>query len=153
MDKLNTDISYEEIIKRLEAKGYPTYPVGGCVRDSILGRKIKDIDLTTLARPDEIKEVFSNEKLIDIGKKFGTIKVISKGEEFEITTFRSDGKYLDGRHPDEISFSDNLIDDLKRRDFTINAMAYDKGKIIDPFYGRCDLEKRLLEPLEIPTRE
>lgn len=150
MDRLETDISYEEIVQRLEDKGYPTYPVGGCVRDSILGRKIKDIDLTTLARPDEIKEVFSNEKLIDIGKKFGTIKVISKGEEFEITTFRSDGKYLDGRHPDEISFSNNLIDDLKRRDFTINAMAYDKGKIIDPFSGRCDLEKKVVRAVGNP---
>ena len=150
MDRLSTDISYEKIVKRLETKGYPTYPVGGCVRDSILGRKIKDVDLTTLARPDEIKEVFSSEKLIDIGKKFGTIKVISKGEEFEITTFRSDGKYLDGRHPDEISFSDNLIDDLKRRDFTINAMAYDKGKIIDPFSGRCDLEKKIVRAVGNP---
>ena len=148
--KLKTDLSYEKILEKLKSHGYPTYPVGGCVRDSLLGREVKDIDLTTLARPDEIKEVFSSEKIIDIGKKFGTIKVISQGEEFEITTFRSDGTYLDGRHPDEISFSDDLIADLKRRDFTINAMAYDEGKVIDPFNGRADLHEKLIRAVGDP---
>lgn len=150
MNRLNTDLAYENLVERLEKAGFPTYPVGGCVRDSLINRKVEDVDLTTLARPYDIRRVFSDKKLIDIGKKFGTIKVIADGESFEITTFRSEGAYKDGRHPDEIQFSDTLIDDLKRRDFTINAMAFDKGKIIDPFGGRDDLERKIIRAVGNP---
>lgn len=131
-----------EVIKRLEKLGYPTYLVGGCVRDSLLGRPINDVDLTTLAKPNEIEQVFTGEKIITVGKRYGTIKVILSGIEYEITTFRSDGEYEDGRHPNEVQFSTNLIDDLKRRDFTINSMAINsEGKLIDPFGGKSDLKR------------
>src|SRR5699024_8121387 len=134
--RLKTKINYENIIDRLEEAGFKSFPVGGAVRDSLLSREVSDIDITTDARPEEIEEVFRDFKLIEIGKRFGTIKVIVEGDAFEITTFRKESAYRDGRHPMEVSFSDNLIDDLERRDFTINAMAFDHGEIIDPFGGR-----------------
>ena len=142
--RLNTKINYENIIDRLKEAGFKSFPVGGAVRDSLLSREVSDIDITTDARPEEIEEVFKDFKLIDIGKRFGTIKVIVKGEAFEITTFRKESAYRDGRHPTGVSFSDNLIDDLERRDFTINAMAFDKGEIIDPFKGRVDLSRKVI---------
>lgn len=142
--RLKTKINYENIIDRLKEAGFKSFPVGGAVRDSLLSREVSDIDITTDARPEEIEEVFKDFKLIDIGKRFGTIKVILKGEAFEITTFRKESAYRDGRHPTEVSFSDNLTDDLERRDFTINAMAFDKGEIIDPFGGRVDLSRKVI---------
>lgn len=134
-----------EVINRLEKLGYPTYLVGGCVRDRLLGQPINDIDLTTLAKPNEIEQAFNGEKIITIGKRYGTIKVILYGVEYEITTFRSDGEYEDGRHPKEVQFSTNLIDDLRRRDFTINAMAIGSdGRVVDPFNGKSDLNKGII---------
>ena len=133
------------IIDRLGENGYPCYAVGGCVRDAVLGREPHDWDLTTAALPDDIERAFADCRLVDIGKKYGTIAVILDGEQYEITTYRIDGDYSDSRHPDEVRFSASLTDDLSRRDFTINAMAYnDADGLIDPFGGQRDLEYGVL---------
>lgn len=141
---------YEKILKRLEDKNFPSYLVGGFVRDRLMDKENKDIDIATKARPSEIMEVFKDKKLIDIGKKFGTIKVISNNEEFEITTFRAESAYKDKRHPGEISFSDTIYEDLKRRDFTINAMALRGDKLIDPYDGRADIGKKIIRAVGDP---
>lgn len=143
-------MSYEYLAKKLENEGFETYLVGGAVRDRLLGREIHDIDLTTRARPNDIMRIFSDLKLIDIGKKFGTIKVIYKSEEFEITSFRSESTYKDRRHPEKISFSDSIDEDLKRRDFTINAMAFRNGELIDLFGGKKDLQNKLIRAVGNP---
>lgn len=135
---------YEFILKRLEDEGFESYLVGGFIRDSLLKRKNYDIDIATRARPFDILRVFSDMKLIDIGKKFGTIKVIYRSKEYEITTFRKESSYKDRRHPDEVFFSDNIYDDLKRRDFTINAMASRDDSLIDIYGGRDDLDKKII---------
>ena len=145
-------MSYEYLIKRLEDNGFKTYLVGGCVRDKLLSRKINDIDLTTSARPDDIMRIFSDLKLIDIGKKFGTIKVIYKSKEYEITSFRKESNYKDRRHPDEISFSSTIEEDLKRRDFTINAMACRNGKLIDLYGGRKDIKEKTIRAVGNPYK-
>lgn len=141
---------YEIILERLEEKGFKSYLVGGFVRDRIMGRKTHDVDIATRARPCDIMEIFSDMKLIDIGKKFGTIKVIYKSKEYEITTFRGEGSYLDRRHPDEIFFSEKIEDDLKRRDFTINAMAERSGKLIDLYGGMDDIDKKIIRAVGDP---
>ncbi|WP_058989813.1 CCA tRNA nucleotidyltransferase [Anaerococcus rubeinfantis] len=143
-------MSYEDLVKRLEDEGFETYLVGGALRDKLLERKIHDIDLATRARPSDIMRIFSDLKLIDIGKKFGTIKVIYKSKEYEITTFRSESSYKDKRHPGEISFSNTIEEDLKRRDFTINAMAERKGQIIDLFSGKNDLSQKIIRAVGNP---
>lgn len=143
-------MSYKYLVKRLEDSGFETYLVGGALRDKLLGEKIHDIDLTTRARPEQIMKIFSDMKLIDTGKKFGTIKVIYKSEEFEITSFRAESFYKDKRHPDEISFSNKIEEDLKRRDFTINAMAERNGKIIDLFDGKKDLKDKIIRAVGNP---
>ncbi|MBS4889072.1 MAG: HD domain-containing protein [Anaerococcus vaginalis] len=143
-------MSYKYLVKRLEDSGFETYLVGGALRDKLLGEKIHDIDLTTRARPEQIMKIFSDMKLIDIGKKFGTIKVIYKSEEFEITSFRAESFYKDKRHPDKISFSNTIEEDLKRRDFTINAMAERNGKIIDLFDGKKDLKDKIIRAVGNP---
>ena len=112
MIRLKTKIPYEKIINRLKENGFEAYPVGGCVRDSLLDLEISDVDITSNARPEEIEKVFSSSKLIDIGKKFGTIKIIDFGYEFEVTTFRAESAYRDRRHPEKISFADNIYDCL-----------------------------------------
>lgn len=133
------------IFDTLEKAGFECYAVGGCVRDMLLGLKPHDVDFTTNATPDEILACFKDYKTFELGKKFGTISVLSKGEIYEITTYRVDGKYTDSRHPDKVEFSRNLKDDLSRRDFTVNAMAMDKsGNFVDVFGGRKDLENRLI---------
>lgn len=127
------------IIKTLTDAGYEAYAVGGCVRDSILGKKPKDWDITTSAKPLEIKSLFR--KTVDTGIKHGTVTVIIKGQGYEVTTYRIDGEYTDGRHPDGVIFSTELEEDLKRRDFTINAMAYNEGDgVVDCFEGLKDLK-------------
>lgn len=143
-------MSYKYLINRIEEEGFETYLVGGAVRDKLLGKEIHDIDLTTRARPNDIMRIFSDLKLIDIGKKFGTIKVIYKSKEYEITTFRAEYSYKDKRHPDEIFFSNTIEEDLKRRDFTINAMAQRKGEIIDLFGGKKDLERKIIRAVGNP---
>ena len=127
-DKVNT------IIERLQAHGYEAYAVGGCVRDSILGREPEDWDITTSATPQETKGLFA--KTFDSGIEHGTVTVLLGNEGFEVTTYRVDGEYKDSRHPKEVTFTRNLRDDLLRRDFTINAMAYNKTDgLIDIFGG------------------
>lgn len=140
----------EFIIQSLEKSGFEAYIVGGCVRDAVLGREPEDWDITTSARPEEVKSIFRT--TVDTGIEHGTVTVLLPkdvtGEEvrsFELTTFRIDGEYEDSRHPKRVSFTSSLTEDLARRDFTINAMAYhmDMG-LIDPFSGMIDLENKTL---------
>lgn len=112
----------EEIINRLYEHGYEAYVVGGCVRDMLLGREPGDWDITTSALPRQVKEVFR--RTVDTGIQHGTVTVMMGKEGYEVTTYRVDGEYSDGRHPDSVEFTPDLAEDLKRRDFTINAMAY-----------------------------
>lgn len=126
------------IISQLEAAGYEAYAVGGCVRDSLLGRQPSDWDVTTSAKPPQVKSVFRH--TVDTGIQHGTVTVMLDREGFEVTTYRIDGEYEDSRHPKEVVFTANLTEDLKRRDFTINAFAYnEKSGIVDAFGGMEDL--------------
>ena len=133
-----------EILRRLNGHGYEAYAVGGCVRDQLLGRTPDDWDLTTSARPDQVMELFAPH-CIPTGLQHGTVTVRQNHRSFEVTTFRTDGIYSDHRHPDEVCFSDRLEEDLKRRDFTVGAMAMDAGgRIVDLFGGREDLENGVI---------
>ena len=136
------------IIKVIESNGYEAFVVGGCVRDSILGREPHDWDICTSARPDQLLQIFSEEKgykVIPTGLQHGTISIVIAGEVFEVTTYRIDGVYSDSRRPDSVEFTNNLSEDLKRRDFTINAMAYNpKAGLIDPFHGLEDLNNKVI---------
>jgi len=132
-------VKVKHIISRLEKNGYEAYAVGGCVRDSVLDRVPEDWDITTSAKPEEVKKLFP--ATIDTGLQHGTVTVVIEKEGYEVTTFRLDGDYSDGRHPDRVAFTSSLTEDLKRRDFTINAMAYsEKTGLIDRFDGEKDLE-------------
>lgn len=131
------------IINRLQQHGYDAYAVGGCVRDSVLGRNPDDWDITTNAMPDEVKKIFF--RTIDTGIAHGTVTVMLEHEGFEVTTYRIDGEYEDNRHPKSVSFTRNLIEDLKRRDFTVNAMAYNDSRgIVDEFNGMDDLKDKTI---------
>ena len=131
------------IISQLEQAGFEAYAVGGCVRDCLLGRQPSDWDVTTSAKPLQVKDVFRH--TIDTGIQHGTVTVMLDHEGFEVTTYRFDGEYEDSRHPREVIFTANLIEDLKRRDFTINAFAYnDKSGIVDAFDGIKDLSEGVL---------
>lgn len=133
------------IIQELEKCGHEVYMVGGCVRDSVLGRKPHDYDICTSATPDEILKAFPNEEIIPTGLQHGTVTILINKESFEVTTYRIDGDYSDNRRPDNITFTKSLVEDLRRRDFTINAMAYNpKTGLIDPFNGMKDIENRLI---------
>ncbi len=132
-----------KIIDTLEEAGFEAYAVGGCVRDSILGREPDDWDITTSAKPEETKHLFP--RTVDTGIKHGTVTVLLEGEGFEVTTYRIDGTYEDGRHPTEVTFTANLKEDLRRRDFTINAMAYnDRSGLVDLYGGLADMENRVI---------
>lgn len=131
------------ILEQLEAHGYEGYAVGGCVRDSVLGREPNDWDITTSASPQEVKKIFP--KTFDTGIEHGTITVMIDKEGFEVTTYRIDGEYMDGRHPSEVQFTSDLIEDLRRRDFTINAMAYNENAgLVDAFGGIEDLQQGVI---------
>ena len=133
-----------EILRRLNERGYEAYAVGGCVRDQLLGRTPDDWDLTTSARPEQVMELFAPH-CIPTGLQHGTVTVRQDHRSFEVTTFRTDGVYSDHRHPDEVHFSDRLEEDLKRRDFTVGAMAMDaQGRIVDLFGGRDDLKNGVI---------
>lgn len=133
----------EYIIRQLIGESYEAFAVGGCIRDSILGKEPEDWDITTSASPKQIKEVFS--RTVDTGILHGTVTVLLEKEGFEVTTFRIDGEYEDNRHPKSVVFTSNLLEDLKRRDFTINSMAYNyENGLIDVFNGIEDLEKRVI---------
>lgn len=126
------------ILKTIQAAGFEAYVVGGCVRDSLLGREPQDWDITTSAKPEEVKALFP--RTVDTGLQHGTVTVLAGGEGFEVTTYRIDGKYEDSRHPSEVTFTPNLEEDLLRRDFTINAMAYnDEAGLVDYYGGREDM--------------
>ena len=141
----------EKIISELEAAGFRAFVVGGCVRDSLMGREPDDWDICTDASPAEMLEVFEDRRVIETGLKHGTLTVLGSRddngtwESYEVTTFRIDGDYSDNRHPDSVSFTREIEEDLSRRDFTINAMAYsDKEGLIDPFGGAADIQRKII---------
>ena len=137
--KINLPNSVKKIIETLEKHGYEAYAVGGCVRDCLLGKEPKDWDITTSAKPEEVKALFR--RTIDTGIQHGTVTIMMEHEGYEVTTYRIDGEYEDGRHPKEVIFTAHLVEDLKRRDFTINAMAYsDRTGVVDEFDGVGDLK-------------
>lgn len=139
------------IIDTIMEAGYEAYAVGGCIRDFILGRTPDDWDITTSAKPDQVKALFP--RTIDTGIQHGTVTVMLDKEGFEVTTYRIDGEYEDGRHPKEVTFTANLVEDLKRRDFTINAMAYnDKAGLVDAFEGMRDIEKKVIRCVGDPMQ-
>ena len=142
-EKVNT------IIHRLQAHGFEAYAVGGCVRDSVLGRRPEDWDITTSAKPEQVKQLFDH--TIDTGIQHGTVTIMLEKDGFEVTTYRIDGEYEDARHPKDVVFTSNLLEDLKRRDFTINAMAYNEEEgFVDAFGGLDDLENRIIRCVGIP---
>ena len=149
--KLTIPVNAEKILRVLEKQGFEAFIVGGCVRDSILGRRPDDWDITTSARPEQVKALFR--RTVDTGLKHGTVTVLMDKESYEVTTYRIDGEYEDGRHPKEVAFTASLEEDLKRRDFTINAMAYhpDRG-LVDLFHGMDDIRAEIIRcvgnPLE-----
>ncbi len=143
----------ELALSMLENGGHEAYVVGGAVRDAMLGREVHDYDITTSASPAEIRGVFSEFHTILTGEKHGTVTVISEGMPLEITTYRVDGDYTDGRRPDSVEFTKNIREDLARRDFTVNAMAYSPRRgFCDPFGGAEDLEKKLIRAVGEPVR-
>ena len=140
-------------INLLQSAGFEAYAVGGCVRDSLLGKTPNDWDITTSAKPEDMKSVFVNFHCIDTGIKHGTVTVVIDGEPLEITTFRLDGEYEDNRHPKSVTFTSNLGADLGRRDFTVNAMAYSKMTgTVDLFGGKNDLKNKIIRCVGDPDR-
>lgn len=147
---MNLPADVSKIINILESNGHEAYAVGGCVRDCILGKIPHDWDITTSALPEQVKALF--ERTFDTGIEHGTVTVLLHGEGYEVTTYRVDGKYEDGRHPKEVIFTASLEEDLKRRDFTINAMAYnDTRGLVDLFGGEQDLQNGIIKAVGNPT--
>lgn len=141
--KIQLPETVSEIITKLEQNGFEAYAVGGCIRDSILLKQPKDWDITTSAKPNEIKALFK--RTVDTGIEHGTVTVMSDKTGYEVTTYRIDGEYEDGRHPRQVEFTNSLSEDLKRRDFTINAMAYnDKDGLVDLFGGVNDIKDHII---------
>ena len=139
------------IINRFEKNGYEAYCVGGSIRDSVMGINIGDWDITTSALPEETKKLFNDEKIIDTGIKHGTVSIIKDHEAIEVTTFRIDGEYSDNRHPEQVSFTRNLSEDLKRRDFTVNALAYSHSAgLVDLYGGLSDIENKTIRTVGNP---
>ena len=139
----------QECLETFWRAGFAAHPVGGCVRDTLLGRAPGDWDVATSARPEQTMALFSH--TIPTGAAHGTVTVVLDGGTIEATTFRREGGYADGRHPDSVAFDVGLTVDLARRDFTVNAMAFGpKGEIIDPFGGREDLERKLIRAVGEP---
>lgn len=133
------------ILNQLEKNGYEAYVVGGCIRDTLLKKEVHDWDVTTSAQPHQVQTIFQNETTIETGIQHGTVTVIKEGHPVEITTYRIDGTYADGRRPEFVTFTSSLTEDLARRDFTINAMAYHPAKgLIDPFGGKHDLQQKTI---------
>lgn len=145
---MNLPEKVKYIINKLYENGFEGYVVGGCVRDYLLGTEPKDYDITTNALPCDVKNIF--EHTYDTGIKHGTVTVVYEDEHFEITTYRIDGDYIDNRHPENVSFTDKIIEDLSRRDFTMNAIAYnDKEGFVDFFDGKKDIEDKLIKGVGI----
>lgn len=148
--KMNIPEPARKIIDRLNEHGYEAYVVGGCVRDMILKREPGDWDITTSARPEQVKALFT--RTLDTGIQHGTVTIMVGKEGYEVTTFRVDGDYTDGRHPDTVTFTPSLEEDLKRRDFTINAMAYNHNTgLVDIFGGREDIDRKVIRCVGNPT--
>ena len=151
--KLTLDPGAAALLNALHAAGYAAYAVGGCVRDSLLGRTAHDWDLCTSALPQQVMELFGAEQCIPTGLQHGTVTIKYGGQLYETTTFRTEGSYTDGRHPDEVQFVPEVREDLARRDFTINAMAYNEAEgLVDPFGGQKDLQNGLLRAVGEPQQ-
>lgn len=143
--KLEIPQKANQIIQTLEQNGYEAYAVGGCVRNAVLGLPAHDWDICTNAKPEQLRQVFGDYTTHDFGLKHGTLVVSVDGEPFEVTTYRIDGDYADNRHPESVTFTDDLSADLSRRDFTVNAIAYsDRRGFVDPFGGAQDIKSNLL---------
>ncbi|MCU9813784.1 hypothetical protein [Paraclostridium sp. AKS73] len=143
MMKIDMPIDVKDIINDIYINGYEAYIVGGCVRDSIVGIKPNDYDITTNAKPEDTIRIFKNYRVIETGIKHGTITLIKNKNEYEITTYRIDGTYNDNRRPESVEFTSDIVQDLKRRDFTINSIAYNhKVGIVDAFNGIEDINKK-----------
>ena len=141
------------VIDALAEKGFEGYLVGGCVRDRVMGKTPNDYDVTTSSLPEETKEVFKNHRVIETGIKHGTVTVLVEDEPIEITTFRIDGEYKDNRHPESVSFTRDIESDLARRDFTVNAMAYNpRLGFVDPFDGTGDIKRKLIRCVGNPDK-
>lgn len=150
---IRMDEGAAELLDTLHRAGYAAYVVGGCVRDSLLGLTPHDWDLCTSALPQQVMELFGAEKCIPTGLQHGTVTVKQSGALYEITTFRTEGTYTDGRHPDEVHFVPDVREDLARRDFTINAMAYnEKEGLVDPFGGQADLQSGIVRAVGVPRQ-
>jgi len=142
-----------QILSALNGCGFEAYAVGGCVRDTLLSKAPNDWDVTTSATPTQVKEVFSDRRVIETGIQHGTVGVLWDGEIYEITTYRCDGEYLDNRHPSSVTFSARIEDDLSRRDFTVNAMAYSpNGGFVDLFGGEEDLARGVIRCVGEPVK-
>ena len=151
--KLTLDPGAAALLDALHAAGYAAYAVGGCVRDSLLGRTAHDWDLCTSALPQQVMELFGAEQCIPTGLQHGTVTIKYGGQLYETTTFRTEGSYTDGRHPDAVQFVPDVREDLARRDFTINAMAYNAAEgLVDPFGGQKDLQNGLLRAVGEPQQ-
>ena len=151
--KLTLDPGAAALLDALHTAGYAAYAVGGCVRDSLLGRTAHDWDLCTSALPQQVMELFGAEQCIPTGLQHGTVTIKYGGQLYETTTFRTEGSYTDGRHPDEVQFVPDVREDLARRDFTINAMAYNEAEgLVDPFGGQADLQNGLLRAVGEPQQ-
>ena len=141
------------IIDRMNNSGYSAHVVGGSVRDSLIGRELGDFDITTSALPEQTKAVFEGLRIVDTGIKHGTVTLVLEGVPYEITTYRVDGDYKDNRHPECVTFTASLEEDLARRDFTVNAMAYDPTRgLVDPFGGQDDAKKKVIRAVGDPYR-
>ncbi|WP_019680932.1 CCA tRNA nucleotidyltransferase [Ruminococcus flavefaciens] len=150
---MRPDKNTDRILAELENNSFEAYMVGGCVRDSLMGRSFHDTDITTNALPEQIISVFSGYKVIPTGIKHGTVTVVSDGIPYEITTYRIDGEYTDHRRPDKVEFTSDIAADLARRDFTINAIAMDRhGNIVDPFGGKKDIEAAVIRCVGVPQQ-
>ena len=151
--KLTLDPGAAALLDTLHAAGYAAYAVGGCVRDSLLGRTAHDWDLCTSALPQQVMALFGAERCIPTGLQHGTVTIKYGGQLYETTTFRTEGSYTDGRHPDTVQFVPDVREDLARRDFTINAMAYNEAEgLVDPFGGQADLQNGLLRAVGEPQQ-
>lgn len=151
--KLTLDPGAAALLNALHAAGYAAYAVGGCVRDSLLGRTAHDWDLCTSALPQQVMELFGAAQCIPTGLQHGTVTIKYGGQLYETTTFRIEGSYTDGRHPDAVQFVPDVREDLARRDFTINAMAYNEAEgLVDPFGGQKDLQNGLLRAVGEPQQ-
>ena len=153
MSEIEIEAGAAKLLDRLHAAGYAAYAVGGCVRDRLLGQTPNDWDLCTSALPEQVIELFGEENCIPTGLQHGTVTIRQDGKLYETTTFRTEGSYSDGRHPDSVSFVPNVREDLARRDFTINAMACSKEEgLVDPFGGQEDLKRGIVRAVGVPKQ-